>query len=171
MKLPNLLAIVAALTLVSSLSLAQDQAKAATNSAEAHWPTRGWTQSQPAALGLDEKTLSALDNDLANGKFSLVDSFAVYRCGELAFQRSYAHDYGQIYTKEARERGPLNAHLTGWYNYFDPAWHPYYHGTKLHTSNRSARPSHQSSSESPSRAVTSRRGSTRHCCTTSMYPK
>ena len=77
MKLPNLLAIVAALTLVSSLSLAQDQAKAATNSAEAHWPTRGWTQSQPAALGLDEKTLSALDNDLANGKFSLVDSFAV----------------------------------------------------------------------------------------------
>ena len=133
MKLPNLLAIVAALTLVSSLSLAQDQAKAATNSAEAHWPTRGWTQSQPAALGLDEKALSALDNDLANGKFSLVDSFAVYRCGELAFQRSYAHDYGQIYTKEARERGPLNAHLTGWYNYFDPAWHPYYHGTKLHT--------------------------------------
>lgn len=133
MKLPNLLAIVAALTLVSSLSLAQDQAKAATNSAEAHWPTRGWTQSQPAALGLDEKALSALDNDLANGKFSLVDSFAVYRCGELAFQRSYAHDYGQIYTKEAHERGPLNAHLTGWYNYFDPAWHPYYHGTKLHT--------------------------------------
>ena len=133
MKLPNLLAIVAALTLVSSLSLGQDQAKAATNSAEAHWPTRGWTQSQPAALGLDEKALSALDNDLANGKFSLVDSFAVYRCGELAFQRSYAHDYGQIYTKEARERGPLNAHLTGWYNYFDPAWHPYYHGTKLHT--------------------------------------
>lgn len=133
MKLPNLLAILAALTLVSSLSLAQDQAKAATNSAEAHWPTRGWTQSQPAALGLDEKALSALGNDLANGKFSLVDSFAVYRCGELAFQRSYAHDYGQIYTKEARERGPLNAHLTGWYNYFDPAWHPYYHGTKLHT--------------------------------------
>lgn len=133
MKLPNLLAILAALTLVSSLSLAQDQAKAATNSAEAHWPTRGWTQSQPAALGLDEKALSALGNDLANGKFSLVDSFAVYRCGELAFQRSYAHDYGQIYTKEAHERGPLNAHLTGWYNYFDPAWHPYYHGTKLHT--------------------------------------
>lgn len=133
MKLPNLLAILAALTLVSSLSLAQDQAKAATNSAEAHWPTRGWTQSQPAALGLDEKALSALGNDLANGKFSLVDSFAVYRCGELAFQRSYAHDYGQIYTKEAHERGPLNAHVTGWYNYFDPAWHPYYHGTKLHT--------------------------------------
>jgi len=27
----------------------------------------------------------------------------------------------------------LNARLTGPYNYFDPAWHPYYQGTQLHT--------------------------------------
>jgi len=27
----------------------------------------------------------------------------------------------------------LNARLTGPYNYFDPAWHPYYHGTDEHT--------------------------------------
>jgi CubicO group peptidase (beta-lactamase class C family) len=51
----------------------------------------------------------------------------------MVFERTYPHDYGQIYGKEAHERGALNAHLIGWYNYFDPAWHPYYHGTDLHS--------------------------------------
>jgi len=97
------------------------------------WPTNGWSKSRPDAVGLDEKVLSALDSDLASGKYSLVDTFAVYRCGRIAFERTYTHDYGKIYGKEASERGPLNAHLTGWYNYFDPAWHPYYHGTDLHS--------------------------------------
>jgi len=97
------------------------------------WPTNGWSKSRPEAVGLDEKVLSALDSDLASGKYSLVDTFAVYRCGRIAFERAYTHDYRKIYGKEASERGPLNAHLTGWYNYFDPAWHPYYHGTDLHS--------------------------------------
>ena len=97
------------------------------------WPTAGWSRAGAATVGLDQKTLSELDADIARGKYSLVDSFAVYRCGKIAFQRSYSHDYNQIYRKEAHERGPLNAHLTGWYNYFDPAWHPYYHGTDLHS--------------------------------------
>ena len=132
-RLPYLLAILAALALVTNSSLAQNQANTASSSAKAQWPTRGWTQSPPTALGFDEKALSAFDNDLAAGTYSLVDSFALYRCGRVALQRSYAHDYGQIYAKEAHERGPLNAHLTGWYNYFDPAWHPYYHRTDLHS--------------------------------------
>ena len=97
------------------------------------WPTEGWEKAPAAALGLDEKILADFDADIAGGKYSLIDSFGVYRCGKLAFQRSYSHDYGQIYYKEAHERGPLNAHVTGWYNYFDPAWHPYYHGTDLHS--------------------------------------
>jgi len=63
----------------------------------------------------------------------LVDSFQVFRCGREVFQRQYAHDYGRIYGKEARTKGPLNARLTGPYNYFDPYWHPYYHGTDMHT--------------------------------------
>ena len=97
------------------------------------WPTHGWAKDQPANVGLDEKVLTAFDSDLANGKYALVDSFAVYRCGKLVFERKYFHDYGQIYGKEAKTRGPLNARLTGPYNYFDPAWHPYYHGTDLHS--------------------------------------
>jgi CubicO group peptidase (beta-lactamase class C family) len=107
---------------------AQQKADAATL-----WPTHGWEKATPARVGVDESTLAAFDKDLAAGKFDLVDSFAVFRCGKLVFERKYPHDYGQIYGKEAKTRGPLNARLTGPYNYFDPAWHPYYHGSDLHT--------------------------------------
>jgi CubicO group peptidase (beta-lactamase class C family) len=97
------------------------------------WPTYGWARDSPANVGLDEKVLAALDSVLASGKYSWVDSFAVVRCGTEVFERTYSHDYGTIYAKEAMTRGPLNAHLTGWYNYFDSAWHPYYQGSDLHS--------------------------------------
>jgi len=97
------------------------------------WPTRGWAKAAPASVGVDEKVLAGLDADLASGKYPLVDSFGVFRCGNDIFERTYSHDYGTIYAKEAKTRGPLNAHLTGPYNYFDPAWHPYYRGTDLHS--------------------------------------
>ena len=102
-------------------------------SGETKWPTHGWAKDKPSSVGLDDKVLAAFDADLANGKYSLVDSFAVIRCGTSVYERTYSHDYGQIYGKEAKTIGPLNAHLTGPYNYFDPAWHPYYHGTGLHS--------------------------------------
>jgi hypothetical protein len=100
---------------------------------ETLWPTKGWVAATPASVGLDEKVLDGLDKDLAAGKFSLVDSFTVFRCGKKVYERTYAHDYGKIYSKQAKEKGPLNARLTGRYNYFDPDWHPYYHGTDMHT--------------------------------------
>jgi CubicO group peptidase (beta-lactamase class C family) len=96
-------------------------------------PMHGWAKNSPSSLGLDEKVLAALDADLASGKYPLVDSFVVVRCGKEVFERTYTHDYGSIYAKEANTRGPLNAHQTGWYNYFDPAWHPYFHGSDLHS--------------------------------------
>jgi CubicO group peptidase (beta-lactamase class C family) len=71
---------------------------------------------------------------MSSGKYSqMVDSFAVFRCGKKVFERTYPHDYAKIYGKQAGERGPYNERLTGRYNYFDPYWHPYYHGTDLHT--------------------------------------
>jgi CubicO group peptidase (beta-lactamase class C family) len=103
------------------------------DSSGAHWPTRGWVKDNPASVGLDEKILAAFDAELGSGKDALVDSFAVFRCGKMVYERKYAHDYGKIYGKEAKTRGPLNAHLTGWYNYFDPAWHPYFDGSDLHS--------------------------------------
>ena len=98
------------------------------------WPTKGWATASPASVGLDEQVLLRLDKDMASGKYSqMVDSFAVFRCGKKVFERTYPHDYAKIYAKEAKERGPYNERLTGRYNYFDPEWHPYYHGTDLHT--------------------------------------
>jgi CubicO group peptidase (beta-lactamase class C family) len=101
--------------------------------AETLWPTKGWATGTPASVGLDEKALDGLDKDLAAGKFSLVDSFTVFRCGKKVYERTYSHDYAKIYGKQSKAKGPLNARLSGRYNYFDPEWHPYYHGTDMHT--------------------------------------
>ena len=87
----------------------------------------------PVSLGVDTAPLAALDADITSSKFPLVDSLLVMRCGEVVFNRRYAHDYAAIYGKEAHTKGPLNARLSGRYNYFDPAWHPYYQGTDQHT--------------------------------------
>ncbi len=95
--------------------------------------TADWPQAAPQAVGLAPEPLAALDADFVAGKVPLVDDFLVVRCGVVAFERHYPHDYASIYRKEAHERGPLNARLTGRYNYFDPAWHPYYHGSDAHT--------------------------------------
>jgi CubicO group peptidase (beta-lactamase class C family) len=90
-------------------------------------------RSPPAAVGLDNAALDMLDRDIAQGKFSLIDHLLVIRCGQNVFERSYPHDYRAAYGAEALKKGPLNAHLTGEYNYFDPQWHPYLKGSDLHT--------------------------------------
>ena len=87
----------------------------------------------PASVAIDAEPLAALDADIAAGRLPLVDSLLVMRCNQVVFDRRYPHDYGSIYYKEAHTKGPLNARLTGRYNYFDPQWHPYYHGTDTHT--------------------------------------
>jgi CubicO group peptidase (beta-lactamase class C family) len=101
--------------------------------APANFPTQGWPEAPPEDVGLSAEALLAMDAAFAAGKVPLVDDFLVIRCGRVAFERHYSHDYAAIYAKEAHERGPLNAHLTGSYNYFDPAWHPFYQGTDAHT--------------------------------------
>ena len=128
MLMPNRCWIAAVVLLAVSFSAAQSS-----NNSTTQWPTHGWAQASPASVGLDEKVLTAFDADLARGKYMLVDSFQVFRCGKEVFSRKYSHDYAKIYGKEAKEKGPLNARLTGRYNYFDPEWHPYYHGSDLHT--------------------------------------
>ena len=121
------------LIVLTAASVARAQNKTEESPHAIAWPTHGWAQGKPASVGLDEKALAAFDADLARGKYFLVDSFSVFRCGKQVFERNYKHDYGRIYGKEAKTRGPLNPHLTGPYNYFDPAWHPYYRGTGMHS--------------------------------------
>ena len=97
------------------------------------WPASDWAQETAAKTGVDQNILADFANDIGKGKYDLIDSFDVFRCGKQIFHRAYVHDYATIYSKQANVRGPLNARLTGPYNYFDPAWHPYYHGTSLHS--------------------------------------
>ena len=94
----------------------------------------GWLRSTPKAVGLDPKVLAELDADIAAGKYGYIDSMLVIRHGRLVYDRSYPHEYSQIYGKEAKELGALNAHdPTGPYNYFNPWWHPFYRRGDLHT--------------------------------------
>ncbi|HQR31347.1 MAG TPA: serine hydrolase [Blastocatellia bacterium] len=98
------------------------------------WPTQNWPTAKPGDVGLDAKTLDGLDAEIAAGKFGNIDSMLVIRHGKLVFDRAYKHDYGQIYGKEAKEAGALNAsEMTGPYNYFSSWWHPFYRRGDLHT--------------------------------------
>jgi hypothetical protein len=132
MKL-RIAAIAASVMAIFSLSGCKDRSATPGAATKVEWPGGEWANSTPERAGLDESVLAALDADIKSGKYPLVDSFAVFRCGAEVYSRKYEHDYAKIYGKEAKTRGPLNARMTGPYNYFDPAWHPYYHGTDLHS--------------------------------------
>src|SRR5262249_23132806 len=82
--------------------------------------------------GIDYDRLEAIDRDIKSGHYALVDGLLVVRCGEIAFNRAYAHDYAKIYGAQAHTEGPLSPQHGGAYNYFDATWHPYIPHTDLH---------------------------------------
>ncbi len=93
-----------------------------------------WPKSTPQAVGLNPKVLAELDADIVAGKYGYIDSILVIRHGWLVFDRSYPHDYIQIYGKQAQAPGAFNAHdPTGPYNYFNSWWHPFYRRGDLHS--------------------------------------
>ena len=87
----------------------------------------------PKDFGFHPEDLAALDADLSAGKYGLVDSMLVLRCGTIVYDKTYKHDYAQIYGDRAKKEGPLNHDPAGPYNYFSTDFHPYYHGTDMHT--------------------------------------
>jgi CubicO group peptidase (beta-lactamase class C family) len=93
---------------------------------EPAFPTKGWPVSTPAAEGLDAAVLDGLDAELSGGKHGYVDGLLVIRHGRVVYERSYRHDYARLF-ESAPDRVP------GPYNYYDPAWYPYEHGSDLHT--------------------------------------
>jgi CubicO group peptidase (beta-lactamase class C family) len=96
-------------------------------------PAKEWPIAQPSAVGLDPAALTALDADIASGKYGLVDSMLIIRDGKQVLARSYAHDYGKIYGELSKHEGPLNHDVNGPYNYFSAEFHPYYQHSDLHT--------------------------------------
>jgi CubicO group peptidase (beta-lactamase class C family) len=101
--------------------------------AQDRFSARGWPKAEPAAVGLDPAALAALDADIAGGKYGLVDSMLVIRCGKQAYERAYPHDYEKIYGDLAKTAGPLNHDVNGPYNYFSAEFHPYFQHSDLHT--------------------------------------
>jgi CubicO group peptidase (beta-lactamase class C family) len=92
--------------------------------ASGHTESRDWETASPEALGFRAGALEALDKEFAVGAHGYVDSMLVIRHGRIAIERSYAHDYDRLFVGKGEP---------GIYNYYDPAWHPYYKRTKLHT--------------------------------------
>ena len=75
---------------------------------------------------MNTAALSSPDAELASGRHGYVDSMLVIRHGKVVFEKTY--DRSADYTRLFAGKG-----APGIYNYYDPGWHPYYKGTKLHT--------------------------------------
>jgi CubicO group peptidase (beta-lactamase class C family) len=94
---------------------------------------KDWPKAAPSQFAFNADKLAAFDADISGGKYGLVDSMLVLRCGTSVYDKTYAHDYGQIYGERAKQEGPLNHDLHGPYNYFSTEYHPFYRGSDLHT--------------------------------------
>jgi CubicO group peptidase (beta-lactamase class C family) len=93
-----------------------------------------WHGAQPGAVGLSEDALSAIHQDIQNGRYGYIDAFLVARHGKIVFEQYYENDYPSIYKQEAATPGALVVNdPSGPYNYFNPWWHPYYRNTTLHS--------------------------------------
>jgi CubicO group peptidase (beta-lactamase class C family) len=92
---------------------------------QAAWPTKGWEKSSPEKQKMDISRLSALHEKIKNGDYGYVDGMHIFRNGYLVYEKYYQHDYVKI--NKGRDRSP------GMYNYYNPDWHPFYKGSKLHT--------------------------------------
>ena len=92
-----------------------------------------WPTTTPKEMGINQAQLDDLSNDITAGKYGLVDGMLVARCGKAVYEKTYQRDYGKIYGERAKTEGPLNHDLHGPYNYFSTDFHPYYHGSDMHT--------------------------------------
>ena len=90
-----------------------------------HWPTARWPEAAMSEVGIEETSILSLDAECTRGEHGFVDGLTIIRHGAVVFDHAYPHDYATAYGGRDTTPHP--------YNYFHPAWHPYYHGTDLHT--------------------------------------
>ena len=131
LSMPSLARVVAAGVALAGLTLAGCAPPSGPSVEET---SGGWPTATPASVGLDPSVLDSLDAGIRAGEHGLVDRLVVIRHGQKVFDRSYEQDYEAVHGDSARV-GNFNVvhHRTGPYNYFNDWWHPYYHGTELHT--------------------------------------
>lgn len=89
------------------------------------WPGREWAIAAPEAHGVNAEVLDAFHQELASGEHGYIDGMMVFRNGHLVYQEAYENDYEALF--DSSDQPP------GQYNYYDPAWHPWYQGGELHT--------------------------------------
>lgn len=103
------------------------------NAAAAQEKSQDLPTAPPKEMGINAGQLDEFSADIAAGKYGLVDSMLVMRCGKAVYEKTFQHDYKKIYGEQAAKEGPLNHDPQGPYNYFSTDFHPYYHGTDMHT--------------------------------------
>ena len=89
------------------------------------WPGEMWSTSTPEEQGIDAAAIDSLVADIVAGEYGLVDAFMLLRNGYVVANHRFTQDYATI----AAEYDTTN-HM---YNYDHPDWHPYLHGTELHS--------------------------------------
>ena len=98
------------------------------------WPLIEWPSVTPQSQSMNVDSLKAFDEDIAGGKYGYIDGMIVTRNGKMVYQKSYKHDYNKIYGDDAKKKSGLNQlDPSGPYNYYNAWWHPFYHGSELHT--------------------------------------
>src|SRR5687767_5452957 len=98
------------------------------------WPLKEWPVVTPASQSMNADSLKAFDDDIAGGKYGYIDGMVVTRHGKLVYQKNYKHDYERIYGDDAKNKSGLNQLDPGGpYNYYNNWWHPFYHGSELHS--------------------------------------
>ncbi|MEO0398357.1 MAG: serine hydrolase [Pseudomonadota bacterium] len=87
-----------------------------------------------AQIATDElqRQIDALDKNLTDGVYGLIDEVLVIHKGEPAFHLKYDRKYEELVDLNDVKDGPLK-YDSGAYAYADPDWHPYYQNTNLHT--------------------------------------
>jgi len=84
-----------------------------------------WPVSTPAAEGIDPAAIESLVADIEAGRYGLIVHFLLIRHDRIVADVPFEQDYSTI---------PAGYDTTNHqYNYDHPDWHPYYHGTDLHT--------------------------------------
>lgn len=79
---------------------------------------------RPASPAADTTALAAFADSVAAGRFGYVDGMRITRDGALVFAHNFPRASDSLY--------PMTG-APGPFNYHDPRWHPFYHGTDLHT--------------------------------------
>jgi hypothetical protein len=98
------------------------------------WPAKEWTNSTPTAEKINADSLKAFADEISSGKYGYIDGMFITRNGKLIYQKTWKNDYEKAYGDNAKITDPLNPYDPGGpYNYYNPWWHPFYHGGELHS--------------------------------------